>query len=204
MVTAMHELILGGVRSGKSRAAEARAARWLAGAGPDAGRDALLIATALPADAEMRARIDRHRAGRAARLPALRTLEAAHGLAAVIGAQSQPARLLVVDCLTLWLTQLLLPPAAALEAADAAMAADLADPAAAVQRLLAAIDAAAGPLVLVANEVGLGVLPVEPAARRCVDALGELQREVAARCARVTLIVAGRELALPPPAGGAR
>jgi adenosylcobinamide kinase/adenosylcobinamide-phosphate guanylyltransferase len=200
MVTAMHELIVGGVRSGKSRAAQARAARWLAGG---AGRDALLIATALPADAEMRARIDRHRAGRAARLPALRTVEAACALDAAIGAQSQPARLLVVDCLTLWLTQLLLPPAAAPDAGDAAMAADLADPAAAVQRLLAAIDAASGPLVLVANEVGLGVLPVEPAARRCVDALGELQREVAARCARVTLMVAGCELALPPPAGGA-
>ncbi len=197
----MHELILGGVRSGKSRAAESRAARWLAGAAPDAVRDALLIATALPADAEMRARIGRHRAGRAARLPALRTLEAAYALDAVIGAQTQPARLLVVDCLTLWLTQLLLPPPATGGADSGNAHPDLADPEAAVRRLLAAIDAASGPLVLVANEVGLGVLPAEPAARACVDALGELQREVAARCARVTLMVAGCELPLPPPAG---
>jgi len=201
----MHELILGGVRSGKSRAAESRAARWLAGAGPAAAarREALLIATALPGDDEMRARIARHVAGRAARLPALRTLEAAQGLAAVIAAQTRPERLLVVDCLTLWLTQLLLPPAAAQDASDATAVADLADPAAAVQRLLAALDAATGPLVLVANEVGLGVLPPAAEARRCVDALGELQRAVAARCARVTLMVAGRELPLPPPTGAA-
>lgn len=179
----MHELILGGARSGKSRAAEQRAANWLAGA---QGRSATLIATALAADDEMAARIARHRADRASRLPALATVEATAALAEAIHQHGRPGRLLVVDCLTLWLTQCLLPPPG--QAA--------ADWPAARAGLLQALHQSPSPLVLVSNEIGLGVLPLAREARACIDELGRLHQDVAARCSRVTLMVAGCALAV--------
>src|ERR1700682_307259 len=96
------ELILGGQKSGKSRAAEARAARWLG----VAGHEALLVATARAGDVEVAARIARHREERAARIPNLQTLEQCEGLSGALAEWSRPHRLVVVDCLTLWLTQL--------------------------------------------------------------------------------------------------
>jgi adenosylcobinamide kinase/adenosylcobinamide-phosphate guanylyltransferase len=180
-VNAVHELILGGAKSGKSRAAEARAAAWLR---PGLPRRATLVATALAADDEMAERIARHRAERAARVPGLATVEAPSGLGAVLQRLSDPGQLLVVDCLTLWLTQCLLPPPGAPAQAwpDAQ------------QALLCAVRASASPLVLVSNEIGLGVMPMSREARRCVDALGLLHQAVAAHCSRVTLMVAGSEL----------
>lgn len=184
---ARHELILGGAKSGKSRAAESRAAAWLA-AGP--GRRATLVATALPAeatgDAEMGRRIARHRADRAARVPQLQTLEAATALGDTLRQLSDPQHLLVVDCLTLWLTQLLMPPPGRAPAGPAWRAEQAA--------LLAALHESASPVVLVSNEIGLGVLPMSREARDFVDALGLLHQAVAAHCARVTLMVAGCEL----------
>jgi adenosylcobinamide kinase / adenosylcobinamide-phosphate guanylyltransferase len=176
-----HELILGGARSGKSRTAEARAAAWLQGG--DA-REAVLVATALAADDEMAARIARHRADRAERVPQLATHEEAVDLAGALARLDSPQRLLVVDCLTLWLCQALLPPpgGAAVDAAAAQAA------------LLQALQRARSPVVLVSNEIGLGVLPMSREARACVDALGRLHQQVAAACARVTLMVAGIEL----------
>src|SRR3990167_4741575 len=97
----MHELILGGAKSGKSGCAEDRAAAWLAA---QPGREAWLIATALPGDDEMHARIERHRADRARRVPGLHTLEEPLQLGRAIASHSRPERLLLVDCLTLWLT----------------------------------------------------------------------------------------------------
>jgi adenosylcobinamide kinase / adenosylcobinamide-phosphate guanylyltransferase len=182
MTTAGHELILGGARSGKSRAAEARAAAWLAAG---AGHEATLVATALAGDDEMAERIARHRADRAARLPALATVEAPHRLGATLRRLARPQRLLVVDCLTLWLTQGLLPPAGA--AAGPPWPQEHDD-------LIAALAEVASPLVLVSNEIGQGVMPVAREARACVDALGRLHQAVAQRCARVTLLVAGCEL----------
>jgi adenosylcobinamide kinase / adenosylcobinamide-phosphate guanylyltransferase len=177
----MHELILGGARSGKSRCAEQRAADWLA----VPGHSGLLLATALAADAEMAARIARHRADRTERLPALPTLEVPRHLASAVARHAAPERLLVVDCLTLWLTQLLMPPEG-LPAADADAEQD---------DLLHALHSARGPVVLVSNEIGLGVMPMSAAARGAVDALGRLHQRVAAACERVTLMVAG--IALP-------
>ena len=185
MSLACHELILGGAKSGKSRAAEQRAAAWLAAGGE---RCATLVATALPGDDEMRARIERHRADRAQRLPALATVEAPCALGATLRRLAQPQRLLLVDCLTLWLTQCLLPPP---RVAAADWPPDWAQERSA---LLAALRDSASPIVLVANEVGLGVMPLSAAARQCVDALGLLHQDVAAACARVTLLVAGCEL----------
>ncbi|HEX3138439.1 MAG TPA: bifunctional adenosylcobinamide kinase/adenosylcobinamide-phosphate guanylyltransferase, partial [Rhizobacter sp.] len=99
------ELILGGQRSGKSRCAEQRAAAWLA----QPGHSAVLLATALAHDDEMRERIARHRADRARRVPALQAEEVPLALAEALRAWSTPQRLVVVDCLTLWVTNLLMP-----------------------------------------------------------------------------------------------
>lgn len=176
------ELILGGQRSGKSRCAEARASAWLAAK----GRSAVLIATAVAADDEMRQRIARHRIDRALRVPALETDEAPRDLAAAIARHSTARRLVVVDCLTLWLTHLLMPMhGPALDGAgwDAAR-----------QALIEALTAAPGPVVLVSNEIGLGLIPLSAETRHFVDELGRLHQEVAACCERVTLMVAGLEL----------
>lgn len=184
-----HLLILGGARSGKSAAAEAQAAGWLAA---DPAHEALLLATALPADGEMAARIARHRADRALRLPALRCIEVPlalpEALAEWAGTPAAAQRLLVVDCLTLWLTQCLLPPQGE-GLSDAAWLARQ-------QALLHALAASRGPVVLVSNEIGLGVLPLHAQARRCVDALGRLHQALAAACPRVMLMVAGLPLLL--------
>ncbi|MCD0418248.1 bifunctional adenosylcobinamide kinase/adenosylcobinamide-phosphate guanylyltransferase [Rubrivivax sp. JA1024] len=181
----MHELILGGAKSGKSRCAETRAAHWLA----LPGHGAVLVATAMAGDDEMRARIERHRADRAARVPGLATREEPRALAAVLREESQPGRMVVVDCLTLWLTGLLMP----LDGAP------VDDPAAEVDALVDALAAARGPVVLVSNEIGLGVTPMSRQARRFVDELGRLHQRVAAASTRVTLMVAGLELPLKGP-----
>lgn len=179
----MHEFILGGQKSGKSRCAESRAAGWLQAG---AGREATLIATALAGDGEMAARIARHQADRARRVPGLATAEVPHALPEAIAELSTPRRLLVVDCLTLWLTQLQMPlHGAPLDEASAlARQADL----------CSALRATPGPVVLVSNEITLGLTPMEPALRRFVDALGGLHQRVAAVCERVTLMVAGLEM----------
>ncbi len=177
----MRELILGGAKSGKSRTAEARAAAWLQAA-PQ--HRATLVATALAGDAEMSQRIARHRAERAARLPKLQTVEASMQLGSVLRRLSDPDHLIVVDCLTLWLTQCLLPP-------PGAVAVDWTSEQGA---LLEALRDSTSPLVMVSNEIGLGVMPMSSAARHCVDALGSLHQAVASYCERVTLLVAGCEV----------
>ena len=184
----MHELILGGQKSGKSRCAEQRAADWLARGGR---REVVLIATALAGDGEMAGRIARHRAERAARVPRLQTLEVPHELPEAVAEHAAPHRLLVVDCLTLWLTQLRLPLAgpALSESQWLARQAALCD----------ALREAAGPVVLVSNEIGLGLAPLTRESREFLDALGVLHQRVAAACDRVTLMVAGLETAVKRP-----
>ncbi|MEW5880167.1 MAG: bifunctional adenosylcobinamide kinase/adenosylcobinamide-phosphate guanylyltransferase [Pseudomonadota bacterium] len=183
----MRELIVGGVRSGKSAAALARAAAWL----ECAEHEATLIATATAADEEMRARIARHRAERARRLPRLTTLEEPRALAETVARLSAPRRLVLVECLTLWATNLLAPSTGAPLPAGRWSAR--------VDELAQALAAAAGPVVLVANEIGLGVIGADAATRRFVDAAGELNRRIAAACERVTLVAAGCELPLKAP-----
>ncbi|GAC1532099.1 MAG: bifunctional adenosylcobinamide kinase/adenosylcobinamide-phosphate guanylyltransferase [Ramlibacter sp.] len=179
---AMHELILGGRKSGKSRCAEARAQAWL----QVGGRRALLIATALPADGEMQERIARHRTERAIHLPALDTLEVPNELPRALREVGAPDRLVIVDCLTLWLVQQLMPlQGPALDDAQWERQ---------QQELCSALRSAAGPVVLVSNEIGLGVTPLGREVRRYLDALGILHQRVATFCERVTLMVAGNEL----------
>ncbi|AGU50096.1 putative adenosylcobinamide-phosphate guanylyltransferase [Variovorax paradoxus B4] len=187
-----HEFILGGQKSGKSRRAELRAVDWLAEA--PATRRAVLIATAQAHDDEMQERIVRHQADRALRVPAMRTVEEPVELARAIVTQSSPETLVVVDCLTLWLTNLLMPlrseaarPVTRTPAAHAAM-------------LLVALREARGPVVLVGNEIGLGVIPLGRETRAFVDALGRMNQDVAAACGRVTLMAAGLPLTLKAPA----
>ena len=187
MTIAKRELILGGQKSGKSRRAELLARQWL-DAAPD--HQAVLIATAQPWDDEMRQRIARHQADRAERVPGMRTVEEPIALAEAIRQHSSARTLVVVDCLTLWLTNRLMPAEnesnLALEPMDTARTASL----------LIAIQEAAGPVVLVGNEIGLGVIPMGREVRAFVDALGRLNQDVAAVCERVTLMAAGLPLTL--------
>jgi adenosylcobinamide kinase/adenosylcobinamide-phosphate guanylyltransferase len=190
---AASELILGGQRSGKSRRAEMLACQWL---DTSPGHKAVLIATAQPWDDEMRQRIARHQADRVQRVPGMQTVEEPLALGAAISRLSRPDTLVVVDCLTLWLTNLLMPLAsdegqnAFADQANAALAE------APIQALLRAIAQAPGRLVLVGNEIGMGVIPMGAQVRAFVDTLGRLNQDVARTCNRVTLMAAGLPLAL--------
>ena len=185
---ARSEFILGGQKSGKSCRAENLAAAWLAAAPT---HRAVLIATAQAHDAEMRARIARHQRERAERVPGLATHEAPVDLPAAIAAAGGGETLRVVDCLTLWLTQCLMPlPEYEKKVAPAQSDQALIAP------LLKAIEGCPGPIVLVGNEIGLGVIPLGQEVRAFVDALGALNQQVAERCERVCLMAAGLPLFL--------
>lgn len=192
LTIARSELILGGQKSGKSRRAELLARTWLA---QSAQHKATLIATGQAWDAEMRQRIARHQRERAERVPGLQTLEEPRLLAEAIATHSRSDTLLVVDCLTLWLTNWLMPFEAAAESYEPnrAPAPDISSP---IAMLLGAIRNAPGPLVLVGNEIGLGVIPLGREVRAFVDALGRLNQDVAQTCERVTLMAAGLPLTL--------
>ena len=187
MTLAKSELILGGQKSGKSRRAELLARQWL-DAAPD--HQAVLIATAQPWDEEMRQRIARHQTDRAERVPGMRTVEEPLALAEAIRQHNNAHTLVVVDCLTLWLTNLLMP--AEYEQNSAPVLMDTARAAS----LLIAIQEASGPVVLVGNEIGLGVIPMGREVRAFVDTLGRLNQDVATVCQRVTLMAAGLPLTL--------
>ena len=183
---ARSEFILGGQRSGKSRRAEVLARQWMAA---DTAHRAVLIATGQAWDDEMRERIARHRRDRAERVPGMVTVEEPLALAEALHRASDAKTLVVVDCLTLWMTNLMMP-------ADAGQAIDEPAVIAAGHALCEAIAAAPGPLVLVGNEIGLGVIPLGREVRQFVDALGRLNQSVAAACERVTLMAAGLPLTL--------
>ena len=182
---ARSELILGGQKSGKSRRAELLARQWLAA---DASHRASLIATGQAWDDEMRARIARHQRDRAERVPGLATLEEPRAVGELIAATSTRETLLIVDCLTLWLTNWLMP----VESTDADQQAWASQSA----TFLRALREAPGPVILVGNEIGLGVIPMGREVRAFVDALGVLNQQVAGACSRVTLMVAGLPLSL--------
>ncbi|MGN6579754.1 MAG: bifunctional adenosylcobinamide kinase/adenosylcobinamide-phosphate guanylyltransferase [Bordetella sp.] len=181
------ELILGGQKSGKSGRAEAMARAWLAAS---AERGAVLIATGQAHDDEMAERIARHRRERALNVPGMTTVEEPLWLASCVDRLASPSTLLVIDCLTLWLANWLMPAAPCARTDPAAAFAAQAD------ALIAALGRSTGPTVLVSNEIGLGVIPLGREVRAYVDALGTLNRRLAQVCERVTLMTAGLPLCL--------
>ena len=189
------ELILGGQKSGKSRRAELLARDWLA---QSADHRAVLIATGQPWDDEMRERIARHQRDRTERVPGLQTVEEPRDVAAALKRLSTPQTLVVVDCLTLWLTQWTMPLGFETMNSEQKQALAL-DWQAQAAMFLEAVRKSPGPVVLVGNEIGLGVIPMGREVRAFVDALGTLNQQVAQVCPRVTLMAAGLPLTLKEP-----
>ena len=170
MTTSSVTFFLGGARSGKSRLAQ-QLAETQSGA-------LVYLATGQAFDAEMADRIQRHRADRGARW---RTVDCPLDLPVAIRREAVAGNVVLVDCLTLWSSNLLL--------ADA-------DANAAGNDLLAAIAAATGPVILVSNEVGLGIVPDNALARRFRDDVGRLHQAVAARADTVHFVAAGLSVRL--------
>ena len=168
----MRELILGGARSGKSRLAEKLAA--------DSGLAVTYIATSQAIDGEMSARIRQHRERRPADWA---LVEEPLELARLLQELASPERCLLVDCLTLWLTNLLM-----LED-DARLNAER-------EALLECLGQLPGRIILVSNETGLGVVPMGELTRRYVDEAGWLHQAIAERCQRVIFTVAGLPMLL--------
>ena len=238
LTIARSELILGGQRSGKSRRAELLARDWLARSDQ---HKAVLIATAQAGDEEMRERIAQHQRDRVKRVPGMQTVEEPLQLVDAIQAHSRPDTLLVVDCLTLWLTNLMMPACphpSPLPEGEGTLSAPFPEGEGIREQSLVegegtrenpfpegeemnsslslweragvratglpeqttqlqqALRNAVGPIVLVSNEIGLGVIPMGAEVRAFVDALGRLNQEVAQTCACVTLMAAGLPLTL--------
>jgi adenosylcobinamide kinase/adenosylcobinamide-phosphate guanylyltransferase len=176
-------LVFGGARSGKSAHAEMLA--------DQSGKEVIYLATAQAHDDEMRARIAHHRARRH---PSWSTVEETLALGDAIGRWSGPQRLVLVDCLTLWLSNLLFS-----EACEFPEVGEIAAPAAfhhERERFLTALEQASGDIVLVSNEVGMGIVPQGAVSRWFVDEAGRLNQAVAVRCDRVVFVAAGLPLVL--------
>lgn len=176
-------LILGGARSGKSRYAETLAQA--------SGKRVIYVATAQAADGEMAERIALHRAQRNAQWT---TVEETHALGTAIEAWSAPECVILVDCVTLWLSNLLFD-----ESARYPEIGPITPPErfrAERESLLATLQKACGDVILVSNEVGSGVVPIGAVSRWFVDEAGRLNQDLARICGRAVLIVAGLPLAL--------
>lgn len=162
--------VIGGARSGKSRYAQARAEAT--------GLSPVFIATAQPFDGEMRDRIARHQADRC---DEWETVEAPLDLAGAVGRYGAPDRVLLIDCITLWITNLLLSDG---------------DIPAALAAFTSEIGRTKGPLILVSNEVGCGIVPENALARRFRDEAGWVNQHLASSVDEVQLVVAGIPLRL--------
>jgi adenosylcobinamide kinase/adenosylcobinamide-phosphate guanylyltransferase len=169
---APNTLVLGGQRSGKSRKAEELVS--------SAGGDLVYVATATAGDAEMADRIATHRARRG---DGWRTVEEPLDLPGILDREALPGRAVLVDCLTLWLSNLF--------GADRGIGHE-------TDRLVTALRRSACPVVIVANEVGSGIIPMNALARRYADAHGILNQRVAHVCDRVILMAAGIALPIKP------
>ncbi|MDR9766849.1 bifunctional adenosylcobinamide kinase/adenosylcobinamide-phosphate guanylyltransferase [Shewanella baltica] len=205
----MIHLVLGGARSGKSRYGEALVRQYTA-----LGFDACYVATAQALDDEMATRIAKHQAGRTDDGIEWQLFEESLALTALLKRLAKPGRVILVDCLTLWLTNQLLAsnvkidddpaptewnatdfiPSASSTSNDEALASWQAEKTAFVDSL-AELE---GVVVLISNEVGSGIVPLGELSRQFVDEAGWLNQAVAALADNVTLVVAGLPLALKP------
>jgi adenosylcobinamide kinase / adenosylcobinamide-phosphate guanylyltransferase len=174
-------VVLGGTRSGKSRFGRDRAVALAAG-GP-----VVYVATALPGDAELDDRIRRHRLDRPAEW---QTIEAGRDLAGAIRGVASGTTILV-DGLTLWASLALEDDPTRVDAVlDGAFA-----------EVCAAIEAHDDPVVVVTDEIGLGMVPLDPLGRAFSDLLGIAHQRLVARSDEAWFMVAGRAIPLPPPLG---
>ncbi|PSW20137.1 bifunctional adenosylcobinamide kinase/adenosylcobinamide-phosphate guanylyltransferase [Photobacterium sanctipauli] len=164
----MTELILGGARSGKSRLAELTAS--------ESGKQVIYIATATAGDDEMAERIARHRQDRPSEWL---VVEEPIALATVISRYNQPNHCLLIDCLTLWLTNCLFDRDADIDWSNQK------------QALLNSLDDFVGHIILVSNEVGQGIVPMGEMSRRFVDESGWLHQAIAQQVDKVTFVTAG-------------
>jgi adenosylcobinamide kinase/adenosylcobinamide-phosphate guanylyltransferase len=169
--------ILGGARSGKSAHAERLAA--------DSGWPVTYVATARIGDSEFAARVEQHRERRPAHWA---LVEAPLDLGSVVRELDREGHVVLIDCLTLWLANLLFP-------ADGSTPDD-GPPLQAFSAFDAALAKVRGKIIVVSNEIGLGVVPMGSVTRLYVDELGRLNQRVAAASTHVTMMVAGLPLAL--------
>lgn len=168
----MRTLVLGGARSGKSRYAEQLA--------QTSGKEVVYIATATAQDAEMQARIQYHQTSRPAHWL---TVEEPLQLAQCLAQSANPHRVILVDCLTLWLTNLLCHADNHLLAQE-------------TSALLAWLTTSTSDVILVSNEVGLGIVPLGELTRRYVDEAGRLHQQLALQADQVVFMTAGLPLTL--------
>ena len=169
-------LIIGGCRSGKS----GYALKLGEAAG---GPRNFFIATCVPQDDEMRARVTRHQQERGS---LWQTLEAPLELAEIIVRHQSEANAMVIDCLTLWITNLMLA-----ESDDQVLMEK-------IKNLSMTVRQATCPIILVSNEVGAGIVPENPLARRFRDLVGWANQHLAAACAQVVWMVAGIPVTIKP------
>lgn len=184
--TSRRTLVFGGARSGKSRHAEQIALA-------SGHKEVIYIATARPADSdvEMEARIAEHRRQRPAKWI---TIEEPLGLGEAIQEWCAPGRVVLVDCLTVWLSNIMFssdahyPDVGAIELPTLfpQLRGDF----------LRTVEHAAGDLILVSNEVGMGIVPIGAVSRRFTDEAGRLNQDVAALCEHVLFVAAGLPLTL--------
>lgn len=184
-------LILGGARSGKT----AHAIAWAKSLSAQKSFDVTYVATAQPLDDEMRHRISLHRAERP---PEWHTLEAPGALAQAL-ARLPSDHIVVIDCMTLWLSNALLR-----DFREDAPTAELSTWQDERARLLQWLDQSGSEVLLISNEVGAGIVPMSAISRRFQDEQGRLNQALAALCEQVTLVVAGIAVpikghSLPPP-----
>lgn len=182
----MKELILGGARSGKSLLAEQRA--------QESGQKVIYVATAQALDGEMSRRVAHHRERRPTEWGCVE--ETLH-LADRLRELAAPDTCLLVDCLTLWLSNLLFAGQAATQA-EAGTAIDCPLFRTQTGALIERLPQLPGRIILVSNEVGWGIVPMHPVSRLFADEQGRLNQRVAAVCDRVTLVAAGLPLQMKP------
>ncbi len=179
-------LVFGGARSGKSAYAEQLAR--------DSGKEVLYLATAQAGDGEMATRIAHHRAQRPGEWP---TVEEPLRLGAALLAHAQPGRLLLVDCLTLWLTNLMFSSGEAYpDVGDIVLPELFHSERAHFLTALAELQDSGCDIVLVSNEVGMGIVPYGAISRCFTDEAGRLNQAVAAICQRAVFVAAGLPLVL--------